>query len=712
MPNNETIRIENEKLSVSGKVVEEHSRLVPSTKFAIIELMKNSYEAGASNITINMYDDRLVLEDDGSGMGIEEIRALLVLSQSTKEFGSTVNGRLVSGEKGLGFYSVFKFGDNVAIETTKNGLVHSFELNMKEIGNLKNIHNYDVKIPVSPSKDAKSHGTTITITSLDTDSYDLFKEVITRPQEYAKLSSAIIDDKFSIVINPLWDEQIGKDIKKNLEFTNHEKKIISTLSFDSREMYDPNKKVFYYNQEVGDQKITYQLPKEINQLLESSSIHANINLNVYKFVAGDVKKSNPLFINDKGDGITPILFINNCYFDNQDFYDANINASTKTDRTFRQQTGIINIRLFDSNIINFNSDRTQIIESRNQKLLKSLLDTISITMQSNIKDVTDQIESKKPKCFNKSIYKGKELSSLKPSFSIDDIDQIYFENSAVDQFNSELLGDWKIIMTNKDQYLIKVVDYPNATIRFTKKELIVGNQLILDDFISVTDCKGGKSIAINTVGFSPQTHISFDQKTGIINLLSHGILNVKITGRDKISEKTFEFDNSIPVVPRSEQVHFDNNCFYSLIDINVSNFDSAISELISEMNAAYSNNNHHNMFICSLRPLVEIITDRALKKRTINRVNYLSENLKTLFNRTSDLSMLEFIQSVKDERDKKLLVSLHDDFKKKINDDVVNFLANLNITTHSAGSVLNLETIKPYFPFVNFIYTYLLWIYQ
>ena len=103
------------RLSVSGKIIKEISEKIPSTTYAIVELIKNSYEAMASNVEINVYDNMLEILDDGEGMDLDDIHALLIVSHSNKEYGVIKNGRIISGEKGLGFFSVFKFGSKIAI---------------------------------------------------------------------------------------------------------------------------------------------------------------------------------------------------------------------------------------------------------------------------------------------------------------------------------------------------------------------------------------------------------------------------------------------------------------------------------------------------------------------------------------------------------------------------------------------------------------------
>ena len=114
------------RLSVSGKIIKEISEKIPSTTYAIVELIKNSYEAMASNVEINVYDNMLEILDDGEGMDLDDIHALLIVSHSNKEYGVVKNGRIISGEKGLGFFSVFKFGSKITVQTSNRSMIIIF----------------------------------------------------------------------------------------------------------------------------------------------------------------------------------------------------------------------------------------------------------------------------------------------------------------------------------------------------------------------------------------------------------------------------------------------------------------------------------------------------------------------------------------------------------------------------------------------------------
>ena len=99
-----------------------------------MELIKNSYEAKATNVKIKLDKTCIVIQDDGTGMNDKGIEALLQISHSNKVFGEKITGtnRYISGEKGLGFFSTFRFGRNVHLDTMCDGKQISFELDLNK----------------------------------------------------------------------------------------------------------------------------------------------------------------------------------------------------------------------------------------------------------------------------------------------------------------------------------------------------------------------------------------------------------------------------------------------------------------------------------------------------------------------------------------------------------------------------------------------------
>ena len=194
------------RLSVSGKIIKEISEKIPNTIYAIVELIKNSYEAMANTIEINVCDNNIEIFDDGDGMDLDDIHSLLIVSHSNKEYGVVKNGRIISGEKGLGFFSVFKFGSKVTVKTSKQGTNYSFTIDMNEIEGLEDIHDSNVDISESSSIDLKKNGTRIVIENLNSEAIELFRKVLDNSSDFLKLQNSIIDDNFKVKINKLYKD--------------------------------------------------------------------------------------------------------------------------------------------------------------------------------------------------------------------------------------------------------------------------------------------------------------------------------------------------------------------------------------------------------------------------------------------------------------------------------------------------------------------------
>lgn len=109
----------------------------------LAELIANGYDAGASEILVEFYDEdsdqkRIVVSDNGAGMTFSEINeSYLVVGRKKRESEEgqvdPVFGRPVMGKKGLGKLSFFGVTDKAQISTIKDGLKVIFEMDQNEI---------------------------------------------------------------------------------------------------------------------------------------------------------------------------------------------------------------------------------------------------------------------------------------------------------------------------------------------------------------------------------------------------------------------------------------------------------------------------------------------------------------------------------------------------------------------------------------------------
>lgn len=100
-------------------------QLISNPTVAILELVKNSYDADAETITVT-FDDvksnnaRIIIKDDGDGMTLEDlVTKWMVIGTDNKVKSSYSNkGRRKLGEKGIGRFSVERLAKRTTIKTT------------------------------------------------------------------------------------------------------------------------------------------------------------------------------------------------------------------------------------------------------------------------------------------------------------------------------------------------------------------------------------------------------------------------------------------------------------------------------------------------------------------------------------------------------------------------------------------------------------------
>jgi len=104
---------------------------------AIAELIANSYDADAKNVTISLFDDgdnkKIIVEDDGVGMTFDEVNdEFLIIGRNRREEGKTQSPsgtRTATGKKGLGKLALFGIGDTIEVITKKKGQKVHFMMN-------------------------------------------------------------------------------------------------------------------------------------------------------------------------------------------------------------------------------------------------------------------------------------------------------------------------------------------------------------------------------------------------------------------------------------------------------------------------------------------------------------------------------------------------------------------------------------------------------
>lgn len=133
-------------------------QLIKNELIAMIELIKNSYDADASWVKVSFIDfaddysltpsSKIVIEDDGCGMNSDILRkhwlnpATPEKLKRKKTKPKTQKGRVLQGEKGIGRFAVFKLGKRITI-TTRRQLQDKDGDFIEKGENVENILTYD-----------------------------------------------------------------------------------------------------------------------------------------------------------------------------------------------------------------------------------------------------------------------------------------------------------------------------------------------------------------------------------------------------------------------------------------------------------------------------------------------------------------------------------------------------------------------------------------
>jgi len=131
--------------------------LINDDNVAVMELVKNSYDAGAKNVTVEFRNlkekqknHELLIVDDGNGMSKEDIlHKWLNLAYSIKRVQNAQNNRLQAGNKGIGRFSCDRLGKKLDIYTKKNSEIYQLQINWEDF---ENITDYNVQINQIPMK--------------------------------------------------------------------------------------------------------------------------------------------------------------------------------------------------------------------------------------------------------------------------------------------------------------------------------------------------------------------------------------------------------------------------------------------------------------------------------------------------------------------------------------------------------------------------------
>ncbi len=429
-------------IKVDGKILSELSENIPSSVFALNELIKNSYDAKANcvEISLNSRKKELVISDDGNGMSIETIENLFHIGHSEKKYGQLdkETQRRTQGSKGLGFLAIFRFGSNVVWDTKNlNNESLIFSVDFEYLKHLPNISEYKTDVRSSTKK---NKGTQITV-QLHEEGLRALKRDFEKEQDYQKIIHNFNEPEDFIVKikkdgNFLNDSNAKNILEQNIQrclFHVTYDTTTENLQFFRIDLEDDGKK----NKKVQIKKLTFLSPKFKDE-------NCKISLDLVIFFNPIRDEINKLFwgINDQ---LTPLTYVNSNLFQNYLLFDPSIRRSSQSARSLPQMIGFVNIF---SEAIEFNSDRTQFLQDQLTDQIKNFLFEIN----GKIQDIGSE---EKKRLLDIDFLKNQKLPSN------------YFEKTI-----DELRGNIKSSFSFKDRVEISRKDREVTYTAFGMKKLV------------------------------------------------------------------------------------------------------------------------------------------------------------------------------------------------------------------------------------------------
>ena len=272
------------------------SQLISDKFTAIIELVKNSYDANATEVKIDFIDTisgngKIIISDNGLGMSKDDITSkwMVIGTNSKRKETHTPKpfNRIYLGEKGIGRFAIEKIADYITLESKqkKSLISHQLIVNWSIYENSTNMNNSKLFTSMLNQYQPLEKSTIIesgTILTFENLKEEWTKQDIRRlKRELAKLVSPLkdIDNKYGFKIYVREETE-----KKLFNVTDYEEVINSSLSYAS-EIFkitfdEENQEELHFNEEVN----------EIEVLKNPIASFGPVKIHIYRFNSADKKK--------------------------------------------------------------------------------------------------------------------------------------------------------------------------------------------------------------------------------------------------------------------------------------------------------------------------------------------------------------------------------------------------------------------------------------
>jgi signal transduction histidine kinase len=290
---------------------------------ALVELVKNAYDANAENVSVEFYstdqittDSKIIITDDGKGMSSDDIleKWMIIGTPDKREnrISDAPYNRIYAGKKGIGRFAVDKLGAVLILETTKkndeeihvlendwrlfedieaeqirkNKILNSTKLNtvMKERFFTDVENDFWEKEKTEPL-----HGTILKISDL--------REIWTEPD------IARVYKELSKLISPNYKPKYPFNITIIAPgFKNYEYKKVESFAFEETATY---KCVLKFNEQTYEQEILYfnKTTGKLKNKLVPGRCCGLLEVHLYYFDQDAKKKFKSVYSNGNIDGI-------------------------------------------------------------------------------------------------------------------------------------------------------------------------------------------------------------------------------------------------------------------------------------------------------------------------------------------------------------------------------------------------------------------------
>lgn len=513
---------------VSGNIISELSDKIHSYIIALNELTKNSYDAFANevNIDLDIINKKLIIKDDGCGMNNQTIKKLFHISSSEKKYGKIIHNkernlkRYTQGSKGLGFLSVFKLGNNITWETNNSNKKIRFTVNKNELVSRNDVSSYRLTTEEEPSTEK---GTTIFI-ELEKESADQLEDYFAQEKNIKKIINAFDDKQFKI----------------NLK-TNHgsyESEMHSNFkNFASKDQ------LFYITYSSKKSGIDFfymgNLIKTVPYNINIDAYELEIELIAFSFSSYGKKNISQLFYREHDDALTPLIYINNNLFHNYTLFDASRFRQKRSGESLPQLIGYIRI-ISSHSLMEFNSDRTQFVQNnltlhieKKLKELNEIIQNAGSEIKKSLKDQDGKLitgaaypQNKQKSLSKKSVENGSHLQPAQLNLK-QKIKKLYIPSKQIDlikELTSAINSKGELIDLNKDIQ----IEVDNEKIL---NSILESQEKACEKKISYiyNDCETGKVVQTLILKFElPEAQITAKGKNVLFNLPSTKDYSIKI----------------------------------------------------------------------------------------------------------------------------------------------------------------------------------------